>query len=29
MDTQDKPLVAVTGVSSEIGLELAKEFARH
>jgi len=29
MDTQDKPLAVVTGASSEIGLELAKEFARH
>ncbi len=29
MDTQNKPLAVVTSASSEIGLELATEFARH
>src|SRR4051794_30701022 len=29
MDTNDRPLAVVTGASSGIGLELAREFARH
>lgn len=29
MTTATRPLAVVTGASSEIGLELAKQFARH